>query len=402
MSYPVVMRPSVSDKLCIPLLWLAGTWGLTQTPSNDFAKYSSGGQEAMAAGKYAEAEADYVKLAALAPSIAEVHATLGVIYFQQGKFERAVTELRRALALKPNIPKADGLLAMSLSELGRYREALPGLEKTYRQAVDPPIKRMSGLQLERAYSALQLDRKAVEIALDLERTFGNDPEVLYYNERVYGNYAYVTVRKLVKVAPASVWRHQAAAEAQESQGNYVAAIAEYRNVLALSPGRPGIHYRLGRTYLAKWRATQSLTDLDAAKDEFSLELQVDPNNSNAAYEIGEMYRMSGKLDDAQAFFEAAVKAHPDFPEALVGLANVLASQSKWQEALPHLERAVKIRPEDQVAWYRLSQAYRAIGDTAGQKKALEVFQQLHDRTLEERDMTPHEVTQQILDSATTP
>jgi tetratricopeptide (TPR) repeat protein len=396
------MRSSVSHQLGISVLWLVGTWGLTQTSSSDFAKYSRDGQEAMAAGKYAEAEADYVKLAALSPSIAEVHATLGVIYFQQGKFEQAVTELRRALALKPSIPKADGLLAMSLSELGRYQEALPGLEKTYRQAVDLPIKRMSGLQLERAYSALQLDRKAVELALALERTFGDDPEVLYNNERVYGNYAYVTVQKLVKVAPTSVWRHQVAAEAEESQGNYVAAIVEYRTVLTLSPEHPGIHYRLGRTFLAKWRATQSLADLDAAKDEFSRELQVDPNNSNAAYEIGEMYRMSGKLDDAQSFFEMAVKAHPDFPEALVGLANVLAAQSKWQEGLPLLERAVKIRPEDQVAWYRLSQAYRAVGDAAGQKRALGVFEQLRERSLGEQDTTVHEVTQQALDSTATP
>jgi tetratricopeptide (TPR) repeat protein len=396
------MRPSVSHQLCILLLWLAGTVSLAQTPPSDFAKYSRSGQEAMAAGRYVEAESDYVKLSALAPSTAEVHATLGVIYFQQGKFEQAVTELRRALTLKPGIPKADGLLAMSLSELGRYTEALPGLEKTYRQAVDPPIKRMSGLQLERANSALQLDRKAVEIALDLERNFGNDPEVLYHNERIFGNYAYLTVQKLAKVAPASVWRHQAAAEAQESQGNYVAAIDEYRIVLTLSPGRPGIHYRLGRTLLGKWRATQLPADLDAAKDEFSLELQADPNNSNAAYEIGEIYRRSGNLDHAQAFFETAVKAHPDFPEALVGLANVLASESKWQEGLPILERAVKLRPEDQVAWYRLSQAYRAVGDAAGQKKALGVFQQLRDRTLQERDMTPHEVTQQVLDSAIAP
>ena len=97
----------------------------------------------------------------------------------------------------------------------------------------------------------------------------------------------------------------------------------------------------------------------------------------------------------------AVKAHPDFPEALVGLANVLAAQNKWQEGLPLLERAVKIRPGDQVAWYRLSQAYRAVGDSAGQKKALGVFEQLRERSLGERDMTVHEVTQQVLDSAAT-
>lgn len=392
----------VLSYVCISLFLVATNSSPAQSSSSEVALYSRNGQAKLAAGRYVEAEADYVKLASLEPSIAEVHATLGVIYFQQGKFELAAAELRRALTLKPGIPKADGLLAMSLSELGRYKEALPGLERTFRQSVDPPIKRMSGLQLERVYTALQLDRKAVEVALELERTFGDDAEVLYNNERIYGNYAYLTVQRLTKVAPKSLWRHQAAAEAQESQGNYVAAIAEYRTVLTLDPARRGIHYRLGRTLLAQWHATQLVAALDAAKKEFALELEGDPRNSNAAYEIGEMDRQVGDLNDARSFFEVAVKAHPDFAEAQIGLANVFASQGNWQEALPHLERAVSIRPDDQVAWYRLFQAYKSVGNIAGQKKALSSFQQLHARYQDERDSAPHEVTQQQLDSTATP
>ena len=373
-----------------------------QSSSSEVAAHSRNGQAALAAGRYVEAEADYVKLASLEPSIAEVHATLGVIYFQQGKFEQAVAELQRALTLKPGIPRADGLLAMSLSELGRYKEALPGLERTFRYSVDAPIKRMSGLQLERVYTALQLDRKAVEVALELEHTFGDDAEILYNNERIYGNYAYITVQRLAKVAPKSIWRHQAVAEAQESQGNYVGALAEYHTVLMLDPQRPGIHYRLGRTLLAQWYATQQIAERDAAKKEFTLELEVDPNNSNASYEIGEMDRQSGKLDEARSFFEAAIKAHTDFVEAHIGLANVLASQNNWAEALPHLEKAVTIRPDDQVAWYRLSRAYRSVGNIAGQKKASNIFQQLHARSQDEQNSVPHEVTPQQLDPTLIP
>ena len=61
----------------------------------------------------------------LSPGTAEVHARLGLIYFQQGKFAEAVVPLREALRLKPDLPKLDALLAMSLSELGKYEEALP-------------------------------------------------------------------------------------------------------------------------------------------------------------------------------------------------------------------------------------------------------------------------------------
>jgi tetratricopeptide (TPR) repeat protein len=370
---------------------------LAQTHATDIETYSRNGQAALVAGRYAEAEQNFQKLAALSPARAEVHATLGVIYFQEGKFEQAVAELRRALKLKPGLPKADGLLAMSLSELGRYEEALPDLEKTFRQTTDLPVKRMSGLQLERAYTALQKDRKAVEVALELDRLFGDDPEVLYHNERIYGNYAYLTVQKLMRQASDSVWKHQATAEALESQGNYVGALAEYRAVLALDSGRPGIHYRLGRSLLGRWRATQSPADIEGAKKEFALELGSDPNNSNAAYEIGEIYRKSGDLAAAEKFFALAVESHPDFPEAQVGLGNVLTSQGKWQEALPHLDKAVSLRPDDEVGWYRLSQVQRSLGNVAEQRRALGIFQRLHSQSLQDQNVVPREVTQQVLD-----
>jgi tetratricopeptide (TPR) repeat protein len=396
------MVSSLSYRIPIALILLVGTYGVAQSNANDIATYARDGQVALASGKYIEAESDYSKLTAMEPSVAEFHATLGVIYYQQGSFEHAATELHRALSLKPAISKVPGLLAMSLAELGHYQEVLPGLEKAFHQSTDLSIKRMAGLQLERAYTALQQDRNAVQTALEMEKSFGDDPEVLYNNERIYGNYAFLTIQKLKTAAPNSVWKHLAAAEAQESQDNYAAAIAEYRVVLSMDPGRPGIHYKLGRTLLDKWHASQQPDDLAAAKQEFGLELDLDPANSNAAYEIGEIDRQAGQLDDAQAFFEKAVIYHSDFTEAQIGLAVALSSRGKWQEALPHLERAVALRPDDDVAWCRLSQIYRALGDAVNQKKALAVFQQLRSKSSPEQDKVPREVTQPKLDSDPTP
>ena len=147
--------------------------------------------------------------------------------------------MRQALKLKPNLPKTATLLAMSMSELGHYNEALPGLEKGFRQSTEPAIKRMCGLQLLRAYSGLQRDTKAVELALELNRLYPNDPEVLYHTGRIFGNFAFLTMQKLAQVAPASVWRHQAEAEAYEAQGSNDAAISEYRQVLSVDPRSAG-------------------------------------------------------------------------------------------------------------------------------------------------------------------
>jgi tetratricopeptide (TPR) repeat protein len=97
-----------------------------------------------------------------------VYAKLGVVYFQRGRFSQAVPVLSQALKLKPGLANADSLLAISLSELGRYEEALPGLERGFRRSTDAALKRMSGLQLERTYTGLQKDAKAVEVALEFE------------------------------------------------------------------------------------------------------------------------------------------------------------------------------------------------------------------------------------------
>src|SRR5438094_8976173 len=178
--------------------------------------------------------------------MAEVHANLGAIYFQERKFDKAVPALRQAINLNPRLVKSVTLLAISLSELGRYSEALPGLEKGFHASSDSAVKRMCGLQLERTYTGMQRHDKAMEVAIELNRLYPEDPEVLYHTGRLFGDVAYQTMRKLSWVAPDSVWLHQAAGEAHESQGHYDLASGEYRKVLSMDPRRPGIHFRLGR------------------------------------------------------------------------------------------------------------------------------------------------------------
>jgi tetratricopeptide (TPR) repeat protein len=308
-----------------------------------------------------------------------------------------VPELRRALQLKPVLGRASTLLAMSLSELGQYQEALPGLENGFHKPPDPITKRMCGLQLMRAYTGLQRDSDAVNLALELNRLYPDDPEILYHTGRVYGNFAFLTLHKLEVVAPTSVWRHQAAAEAFESEGSTNAAIGEYHEVLKLDPNRPKIHYRIGRTLLARWQLTHAPEDRTEAAQEFEAELELDPGDANALYELGEIHRQQGELDQAQQFFAAALKYYPDFQEAQVGLAATLMAQQKPELALPHLQRAVALNADDEVAWYRLAQADRALGNTEEQEKALAQFQRLRSQiALQQGTSTPGEVTKQVL------
>ena len=383
------------------LLCLCAVHAPAQT-AEAIAEYSDQGQKALAQGKYAEAEAAFEKLRELEPGVAEVHANLGVIYFQERKFEQSVPALRQALKLKPTLTKTAALLAMSLSELGRYGEALPGLEKGFRQSTDLPLQRMCGLQLLRAYTGLRRDSNAVEVALELNRLYPNDPEVLYHTGRIFGNFAFLTMQKLAQVAPASVWRHQAEAEAYESQGSNDAAISEYRQVLSVDARRPGIHYRLGRTLLTRSRQSNAPDDVAAAAKEFEQDLELDPGNANAAYELGEIHRNAGKFDEAQRFFEVAVQYHPDFEEAQLGLAAVLMSLQKPDLALLHLQKAITLNAGNEVSWYRLSQVQGMLGHADEQKKTFAEFQRFRSQKSSQQEagkqiLSPDEVTPQQLD-----
>ena len=365
--------------------------------------YAEEGQAALAAGRYADAEKAFEKLRQLEPTIAEVHANLGLIYFQERKFELAVPALRQALKLKPGLTKSDNLLAMSLSEIGHYSDAIPALEKCLHHSLDTEIKRMCGLELQRAYSGVRKDDKAVEVAMQLNRLFPDDPEVLYQTGKIYGNFAFLTMEKLAKVAPTSVWKHLAAAEAHESQGSYDQAIPEYNEVLRLDPQRPGIHYRIGRSLLGRYWQRHSAEDLAAAEKEFEQELQIDPANANSAYELGELCRKANRFDEAQQYFELALRHYPDFPEAQLGLAAVLQTKKLSDQAVIHAQRAVSIDPENEVGWYRLAQIQKALGNNAEQEKALVEYRRLHDRASQQRGLervfSPREVTKQEVEPA---
>jgi len=365
--------------------------------TDDAGRLASEGQQAIAQGRMTDAKDSFQKLARMEPSVAEIHATLAVIHFKLKEYDEAVAEIGKAQKLKPGLPRLDTLLGLSLAELGRFNEAVPKLEKGFKQS-DPSSRKLCGLQLLRAYGNLGRDADAVQAALELNKAYPNDPEVLYHTGRIYGNFAYITMEKLQTAAPDSIWMLQARGEANESQKNYDAAIDAFNHVLSVDPHRPGIHYRMGRVYLAKFAENRDPKFREAAVQEFNAELGVDPRNGNASYELAYLAAESGEREKAQEAFEAAIKRFPDFEEALVGLGGVLLEGQSPKDAVAPLERATKIRPDDEVAWYRLAQAARAAGNREAQEKAMAEFRKLHSSTpigLRKPDQTQEVTPQQL-------
>lgn len=361
------------------------------------------GEQALAEGRYADAARAFEELRRLVPEMAEVHARLGLVYYQQRRFEEAVAALRRAKELKPELPNLGVLLAMSLSELGRYEEALPGLREGFGQSADRALRRASGLELQRALTGLDRVEEGAAVALELARLFPDDPEILYHTGRLFSHFAYLQTMKLQRVAPDSPWMHQAAGEANESQGLYDAAIRDYRALLESAPKRSGVHFRIARALLSKAEQAPSPDEAASARaeavGELERELELDPTSANAAYELGEIHRKAGDYDDARRWFTQAVQFYPDFEQARIGLGRVLLAQGSPAAAVKQLEAAIELNPRNEVAFYQLSLCHRALGDADRQRAAMAEFQRLRQSRArkETTDFVPLQVTEQKID-----
>ena len=391
--------------LCLSILIATATAGVRAQSREE--QLAQQGQRSLASGRLDQAEAAFAELASLQPNVAEVHANLGAVYFQEGRFDAAIDALRQALRFKPLLTKVKILLAICLEESGRSAEALPGLEAGFRSSAEPQIQRHCGLELLRAYTALHRDADAVETSLALNKAYPDDGEILYQTGKIYGNFTYLTMEKLRDKAPNSVWMLQAKAEAQESQKQYDLALTSFEGVLRLEPRRPGVRYRMGRVYLARFEQLHQSKDRDQAADQFRAELAIDPMNGNAAYELAQIDYDLGNFEQARQQFESLIERRPEFEQARVGLAGILIHTEKPDEAVMQLKRAIELDPNDEVAWYRLARALLLTGDQQGQKKALAQFQRLH--ALEDRHLArmgilseAGEVTRQKLGETTQP
>ncbi len=357
---------------CVPFVQAAPANG-----QNESERYATLGQQALAEGQFSEARRNFEQLAKLNPRLAEVHATLAVINFKMREYENAVAEVRSAQKLNPSLPRLTSLMGLSLAELGQFSDAVPRLEKGFKYTAEPEVRRMCGLQLLRSYTALGRDTEAVTTSVELNKLYPDDPEVIYNTGRIYGNVAFNMMGKLHDKAPNSVWTWQAKGTADEGQKDYAAAIVDFSHVLTLEPQHAGIHFRLGRIYLARFEQSHKADDRDAAKREFVAEFSVDPNNGDASYELAQLNADDKNLDDARRQFEGVVARFPDFEQALVGLGGVYLQSQRADKAVGPLERATKLDPTDEVAWYRLAAAERALNRQEAALKADETFRTLY-------------------------
>lgn len=100
-------------------------------------------------------------------------------------------------------------------------------------------------------------------------------------------------------------------------------------------------------------------------------IDVDPNYSAAHAAMGRYQLITGKPKDAEASLRKAIQLDERALRPRIDLADQLAGQSRWAEALLLYERCIAIDPQHAGAHYALGVTYAQVGQADKSRAALE-------------------------------
>lgn len=215
---------------------------------------------------------------------------------------------------------------------------------------------------------------------------GNDSPAILVENTTAANRA-VNLPEFVNVAPGGLrsiggpaldyYRFFDRAMYLQKQGQYEAAAAEWRKVLAISPDDALANDNMGMALLLSGRREESAAYLRKATEmKIRKALENDAGSAPLHDRLGTALLDSGRGDEAIAEFRKAVELQPGFAAARCDLGGALAAKGSLDGAFVELRKAIEADPRYAPAYYNLGLAWMRKGEadkaTEQWRKALEI------------------------------
>jgi len=286
----------------------------------------------------------------------------GLKALEEGRWAEAAEALEKAVAAQPDDYSALFNLSFARAMLGKRQEAIAGYEKVL--ALKPGLYQA---QLNLAILLLEAKEPAKALAL-LKAAFEQEPEKFQPNYYL--------------------------AEALYALGDDAGAEQRYRKAAELDPKSAVAEIGLGRALANQGKFDEALEayrragELDAAYREYLIELATRMEEKGAAERAMALYRQfaerpevrerlgnllleTGRVDEAIPHLEAAVKTSPTAANRFA-LAVAYLKSKRLEEAAPLLEQALGERPDSfelRMTYGRLLRDLRRFAPAAQQFRA---------------------------------
>jgi hypothetical protein len=129
-------------------------------------------------------------------------------------------------------------------------------------------------------------------------------------------------------------------------------ITLWEDVVMKSPEKSRPHNNLGNLYAIYYRFDEAVTEFKAA-------LKFKPDFADAHHNLGVAYLNQNLLDEAISELKSTLQFDPYYADAHYHLGVVYKKQNRWDEAISEFKSALQIRPDHAVARKELNFAYKA-------------------------------------------
>lgn len=132
------------------------------------------------------------------------------------------------------------------------------------------------------------------------------------------------------------------------------AIEEFKEVLEINPDDAETHYNLGNAYTDKEM-------FDEAVSSYKKAIELNPVFIGAYLSLGTIYLDKGLTDDAISLYKQALKLSPDDLYLHYYLGEAYVQKERYKKAVAEFKKAVSINPMDPEIQYRLAEMYYETG-----------------------------------------
>jgi tetratricopeptide (TPR) repeat protein len=342
-----------------------------------------------------ESEAALIALSKAYPTNPEPFAHLGLLEARRGNYPQAIVLYRKAMALKPTMPGLRLNLGLALFKDGQYKQAIQMFTPLLRSQSpsSPETQRLTTL-IGMSHYGLGEYRDAVPyLKQAADRDTQNLSLLLTLAHSCLLSKQYQCVldayHRMVAQNAESAEADMLVGEALDEMKDTIGATREFRAAVQANPKEPNAHFGLG--YLL-WTQLQ----YPEASQEFQAELDNTPDYPQAMLYLADADIQMNRNEDARVLLEKVVKIAPATSMGRLDLGIVYAEADRKEDALREFKAAATLDPDDANVHMRLGRLYRSMGKVSEAKnefdKASSLKRATHDALITVMSSAPEKDT----------
>ncbi len=278
---------------------------------------------------YTQAAPLFDEALSLEPSSPSLLLDYAQTALMMGDFTHAETLATEFIQKYPDdrekLAQAHHVLGRTFLKLNRYQEARKELEAAV--ALEPTFP--NGYDLAVACLDLEDEKCAVQIFDEMEKSFGDTPEIHIAFGRVYGN--------------------------SDFQPH---AIAEFNRALAENPRVPGAHYFIASTLLSTGGSEEQVGKAEA---ELKKELAISPNDPKVYALLGQFAFIQKNYVEAEKYLKKSVALDPQTPDAFLYLGEIYSTSNRTAEAEAAFRQCIRLTTDVSRNKYQVQKAHFLLG-----------------------------------------